>query len=415
MKLRLQNERLRSSEATESDEQKALMMQTSSSQSHNQSANESGDNSSVAQPPPVPRLPLEVPSLGNDIHIQLDVPLREDRERRGSRRHRPNSHSHTHGHTHASSSAAGDTEDTESGEHSSAMSEFRYVFEWLQKSLPYILILCAKLILQHVLGISVGIGLLTTFLYANKSIVNQVFLREKSSKLQCLWLLVFLSSSSILLYYTFLTESLYYSLIFLSPTVEFLQFWDVLWIVGITDFVLKFSFMGFKCLVLLVPSFVMSYKSKGFCYMLLEEFGQYYRSLIPVPVWFRYLIGIREADSFTGWSLGILLALFYLILKLLEVFAQWKTFKKILRVFYKRPQYGVAATKRQCSEADDICPICQVEFTKPIALVCQHIFCEECISLWFNREKTCPLCRTVISDHVYKWKDGATSPHLQVY
>ncbi|XP_069471195.1 E3 ubiquitin-protein ligase RNFT1 isoform X2 [Ambystoma mexicanum] len=404
--------RHRSSETKDSDDQKLLMMQTSSSQNYNQPSNENSDTSSGVQTPSVPRLPLDVPCLGSEVHIQLEVPTREDGERRGSRYQRPNSHTHTHGHAHASST--GDTEDTEPGEHSSAMSEFRCVFQWLQKSLPYILILCAKIILQHILGISVGIGLLTTFLYANKSIVNQVFLREKSSRLQCLWLLVFLGSSSALLYYSFLTEALYYSLIFLNPSVGFLHFWDVLWIVGITDFILKFSFMGFKCLVLLVPSFVMSYKCKGYCYMFLEEFGQYYRILIPIPVWFRYLIGSKELDSVTGWSLGILLALFYLIIKILELFTQWKTFKKIMRVFFARP-YGVPATKRQCSEAEDICPICQVDFTKPIALVCQHIFCEECIALWFNREKTCPLCRTVIADHVYKWKDGATSPHLQVY
>lgn len=47
--------------------------------------------------------------------------------------------------------------------------------------------------------------------------------------------------------------------------------------------------------------------------------------------------------------------------------------------------------------------------------VLQHIFCDECIALWFNREKSCPLCRTVITDKVYKWRDGATSPHLQIY
>lgn len=45
----------------------------------------------------------------------------------------------------------------------------------------------------------------------------------------------------------------------------------------------------------------------------------------------------------------------------------------------------------------------------------QHIFCEECISHWFNQEKTCPLCRTVITDKVHKWKDGATSSYLQIY
>lgn len=111
-------------------------------------------------------------------------------------------------------------------------------------------------------GISLGIGLLTTYMYANKSIVNQVFLKERCSKLQCAWLLLYLTGSSLLLYYTFHSQSLYYSLIFLNPTVDFKNFWDVLWIVGVTDFVLKFLFMGFKCFILLVPSFMMSFKSK---------------------------------------------------------------------------------------------------------------------------------------------------------
>lgn len=52
------------------------------------------------------------------------------------------------------------------------------------------------------------------------------------------------------------------SLIFLNPTLEQLSFWEVLWIVGITDFILKFFFMGLKCLVLLVPSFIVPFKSK---------------------------------------------------------------------------------------------------------------------------------------------------------
>ncbi|ELV11288.1 RING finger and transmembrane domain-containing protein 1 [Tupaia chinensis] len=88
--------------------------------------------------------------------------------------------------------------------------------------------------------------------------------------------------------------------------------------------------------------------------------------------------------------------------------------KSIVNQVFLR-SYGVAASKRQCSDVDDICSICQAEFQKPILLICQHIFCEECITLWFNREKTCPLCRTVISDHIHKWKDGATSSHLQIY
>ncbi|XP_032563243.1 E3 ubiquitin-protein ligase RNFT1 [Chiroxiphia lanceolata] len=340
------------------------------------------------------------------VHIQLGEPRESTSSRQGSQ-----SRSHGHGEAAGPEDPGLDSEDPGG----SSLSELRYLLQWLHKSLPYLLILCVKLLMQHLSGISLGIGLLTTYAYANKSIVNQVFLRERCSKLQCTWLLLYLSGSSLLLYYTFHSQSLYYSLIFLNPTVDFMNFWEVLWIVGVTDFILKFLFMGFKCFILLVPSFIMSFKSKGYWYLLLEELCQYYRMFVPIPVWFRFLIAHGELDSGLGWTLGILLGLLYLILKLLSFFGQLRNFRQVLRIFFTRPHYGVPASKRQCSESDDICPICQADFQKPILLICQHTFCEECISLWFNREKTCPLCRTVISDHVNKWKDGATSMHLQIF
>nr|XP_056721203.1 E3 ubiquitin-protein ligase RNFT1 [Euleptes europaea] len=353
---------------------------------------------------------------GGDVHIQLNSATVEVGENSGSRQHlRSGTHSrsqaHSHGEARGPEDGSGDSEE-QSG---SSLSELRYLLQWLHKSLPYILILSVKLLLQHVIGISLGIGLLTTFMYANKSIVNQVFLRERCSRLHCAGLLLFLTGSSALLYYTFYDQSLHYSLILLSPTVDFTNFWEVLWIVGITDFILKFLFMSFKCIILLLPFLIMSFKAKGYWYMLLEEICQYYRKIVPIPIWFRYLVGLREQESTLGWSLGILLGLLYLILKLLSFFAHLKHFRRVLRVFYSQPSYGVAASKRQCADVDDICAICQAEFQKPVLLVCQHIFCEECIALWFNREKSCPLCRTVISDHINKWKDGATSVQLQVY
>ncbi|NXL93792.1 RNFT1 ligase, partial [Alectura lathami] len=384
--------------------------------SHVHNIQGSGDDSSPSQSAHAARLSGESTCHhSGDVRIQLSSAVGEARENASSRHSRPGSQTRSHGHDH---SEAGGLEDAspDSEEHgSSSLSELRYLLQWLHRSLPYILILCVKLIMQHIIGISLGIGLLTTYMYANKSIVNQVFLRERCSRLQCAWLLVYLTGSSLLLYYTFHSQALYYSLIFLNPTVDSKNFWEVLWIVGVTDFILKFLFMGLKCFVLLVPSFVMSYKSKGYWYMLLEELCQYYRMFVPIPVWFRYLIGYGEPGSVLGWTLGILLGLLYLILKFLSFFGQLRNFRQVLRIFCTRPHYGVMAGKRQCSESDDICSICQAEFQKPILLICQHTFCEECISLWFNREKTCPLCRTVISDHVNKWKDGATSMHLQIF
>ncbi|NXD23352.1 RNFT1 ligase, partial [Spelaeornis formosus] len=354
-------------------------------------------------------------SSSEDVRIQLCSGAGESKENATSRGSRPGSQSRCHGHAHGEAGGQEDGAAELEEQGGSSLSELRYLLQWLHKSLPYLLILCVKLLMQHITGISLGIGLLTTYAYANKSIVNQVFLRERCSKLQCTWLLLYLSGSSLLLYYTFHSQYLYHSLIFLSPTADFMNFWEVLWIVGVTDFILKFLFMGLKCFILLVPSFIMSFKSKGYWYMLLEELCQYYRMFVPIPVWFRYLIAYGELDSAQGWTPGILLGLLYLILKLLSFFGQWRNFRQVLWIFFTRPQYGVPASKRQCSESDDICSICQAEFQKPILLICQHTFCEECISLWFNREKTCPLCRTVISDHVNKWKDGATSMHLQIF
>lgn len=190
-----------------------------------------------------------------------------------SRRCRINSHSHSHSQSHAHTRAQHHSNsepeldppdsDLDSGEPSTSLSELRCLFRWLQKSLPFLIILCAKLVIQHALGelrdkadsitaktdssrslssfsgLAVGVGLFTTFLYVNKSIQTQVFLQvgrehkthmfihltavrvlnhvfvcarpqDRHSKLQCAWLLLFLTSSTLLLYYTFLTETLYY-------------------------------------------------------------------------------------------------------------------------------------------------------------------------------------------------------------
>ncbi|XP_070801198.1 E3 ubiquitin-protein ligase RNFT1 [Pituophis catenifer annectens] len=391
-------------------------MQSTSNVRHT-GLNNGHSHSPTCQGPHATRSPGEESCQhGGDIHIQMTSAVGEPEANAGSRQHlRLGTQSRPHGQT------PGETRSGHSGgsapeeQRDSSFSEFKYLLQWLHRSLPYILILSLKILVQHIIGISLGIGLLTTFMYANKAIVNQVFLRERCSRLQCTWLLLFLMGSSVFIYYTFYSQSLHYSLILLSPMVDFVNFWEVLWIVGITDFVLKFVFMSLKCAVLLLPCFIMSLKSKGYWYMLLEELCQSYCKVVPAPVWFRYLIGFRESDSSIGWSFGILLALLYLILKLLSFFAHLKNLRRVLRIFFTRPSYGVVASKRQRAEADDLCAICQAEFQKPVVLLCQHVFCDDCITLWLNREKTCPLCRTVLSTHVNMWYDGATSAQLQLY
>ena len=65
-------------------------------------------------------------------------------------------------------------------------------------------------------------------------------------------------------------------------------------------------------------------------------------------------------------------------------------------------------------------------------LHCKHIFCEECVATWFDRDTTCPMCRYIITpchaQQHYKpiicrakvsedpsWRDGATSQFIQLF
>ncbi|XP_010774143.1 RING finger and transmembrane domain-containing protein 1-like isoform X1 [Notothenia coriiceps] len=266
MKLRDQNDRPDSRRALKLRYSPAVM-QPNSSEGNGLSLNLQPEPTR----PPAPGAAAASPE-SNEVRVNMTSKPGESGGGASSRRSRVNSHSHTHsqphshnrGPHHSNPEAELDPPDSDldSGEPSSSFSELRCLFRWLQKSLPFLVIICAKLVVQHALGLAVGVGLFTTFLYVNKNIQTQVFLQDRHSKLQCVWLLVFLTSSTLLLYYTFLSETLHYCLIFLSPTIEPLGFWEVLWTVGITNFIIKFLFMGMKCLILLMPSSLVNYKTQ---------------------------------------------------------------------------------------------------------------------------------------------------------
>ncbi|CAH6778830.1 Rnft2 [Phodopus roborovskii] len=313
---------------------------------------------------------------GGDVFIPMPAARDEagGRSTEGSSYHHRQPHHHFHHAAHRGSSllqhVGGDHHrghseegvDEQPGTPAPALSELKAVICWLQKGLPFILILLAKLCFQHKLGIAVCIGMASTFAYANSTLREQVSLKEKRSVLVILWILAFLAGNTLYVLYTFSSQQLYSSLIFLKPNLETLDFFDLLWIVGIADFVLKYITIALKCLIVALPKIILAVKSKSF-----DICGR--------------VGGVRKA----------------------------------LKLLCTSQNYGVRATGQQCTEAGAICAICQAEFRDPMILLCQHVFCEECLCLWLDRERTCPLCRSVAVDTLRCWKDGATSAHLQVY
>uniref|UniRef100_A0A4X2K904 Ring finger protein, transmembrane 2 n=1 Tax=Vombatus ursinus TaxID=29139 RepID=A0A4X2K904_VOMUR len=242
----------------------------------------------------------------------------------------------------------------------------------------------------------------STFAYANSTLREQVSLKEKRSVLVIFWILAFLVGNTLYVLYTFSSQQLYNSLIFLKPNLDSLDFFDLLWIVGIADFMLKYITIALKCLVVALPKIILAVKSKGKFYLVIEELSQLFRSLIPIQLWYKYIMGDDPSNSY---FLGGVLIILYSLCKV-----RWAMGRR-----FPITNYGVRATSQQCAEAGEICAICQAEFREPLVLMCQHVFCEECLCLWFDRERTCPLCRSVAVETLRCWKDGTTSAHFQVY
>lgn len=73
-----------------------------------------------------------------------------------------------------------------------------------------------------------------------------------------------------------------FSLIFLKPNLERLDFFDLMWIVGIADFVLKYLTIALKCLIVALPKIILAVKSKVGASFLLAIRMFIFDNLIPL-------------------------------------------------------------------------------------------------------------------------------------
>ena len=75
-----------------------------------------------------------------------------------------------------------------------------------------------------------------------------------------------------------------------------------------------------------------------------------------------------------------------------------KNFPKQKLFLIKNPfqRYGKSPSHEELKATGGTCPICHDSLSEPTKLHCKHIFCEECVSTWFDREKTCPMCRAQV-------------------
>ncbi|RMX63905.1 hypothetical protein DD238_004772 [Peronospora effusa] len=57
-------------------------------------------------------------------------------------------------------------------------------------------------------------------------------------------------------------------------------------------------------------------------------------------------------------------------------------------------KFGIYVSPDELVEAGSPdCSICYESMKRPVKLACSHMFCEECVTEWFDHERSCPLCR----------------------
>ncbi|KAL3672285.1 hypothetical protein V7S43_002944 [Phytophthora oleae] len=60
-------------------------------------------------------------------------------------------------------------------------------------------------------------------------------------------------------------------------------------------------------------------------------------------------------------------------------------------------EFGVYVSHDELVEAGSPdCSICYETMHQPVKLACSHMFCEECVTEWFDHERSCPLCRASV-------------------
>tara|TARA_B110001452_G_scaffold120100_1_gene99685 strand:- start:217 stop:1266 length:1050 start_codon:yes stop_codon:yes gene_type:complete len=289
---------------------------------------------------------------------------------------------------------------------------------WLEDALPFVLLLLLVFLQQHLLGIVAFCWLSTVLHNANIRMRRQVMLKE-ARELGALVLLALLLVSQVAMVLLLgradaLGQQLLLRAMAGSPAEAELGVFDVLWSVLVCDLMVRYGLMLLKvCLTVLVPPSAFRRLRRSFA--LVEAAGLCYRSLLPMPAWYSWLLRTVQ-----GRLSGSLLAGSYLTFKLAQLVERGRVAASIGRsLLLHQLHFGKYATQEELLEAgDDQCAICQEQMLRPVLLdECSHIFCEECILSWSERaaDATCPLCRAPIASAIGSHTDGSTTLLPQLF
>lgn len=284
---------------------------------------------------------------------------------------------------------------------------------WIEQVLPFSLLLLVVFIRQHLQGFFVTIWIAAVMFKSNDIVRKQTALKgeRKLAVLMCISLVFALHVVGI--YWWYWNDDLLHPLLMLPPKA-IPPFWHAIFVIMVNDTLVRQAAMVVKCVLLMYykNSRGRSYRKQGQMLTLVEYLLLLYRALLPAPVWYRFFLNKEYGSLFSSLMTGL-----YLTFKLTSVVEKVQCFFTALKALSRKEiHYGAYATSEQVNAAGDLCAICQEKMHAPILLRCKHIFCEDCVSEWFERERTCPLCRALVKPaELRSFGDGSTSLFFQLF
>mmetsp|Transcript_10935 Transcript_10935/g.44732 ORF Transcript_10935/g.44732 Transcript_10935/m.44732 type:complete len:309 (+) Transcript_10935:3-929(+) len=190
------------------------------------------------------------------------------------------------------------------------------------------------------------------------------------------------------------------------------DFWDALWLVCLNDVFARFVGIAIKtCVLIGYPD--TSKRKKGLLLSAVEAAVLYYRVCLPAPVWLRFYLQL-QGRLWTPFVATVICV--YAVYKLASAV---RTGYRMLQAFgdYLKGSlpFGSLPSQEELLEAGSECSICRDHMSAPLKLTCGHIFCEDCVTEWFHRKNTCPLCRSVVRTGSGRRSHGDGSTNMMLY
>ncbi|CAK8542189.1 unnamed protein product [Lathyrus sativus] len=291
--------------------------------------------------------------------------------------------------------------------------DIQHAARWIEQVLPFSLLLLVVFIRQHLQGFFVTIWIAAVLFKSNDILRKQTALKGERKMPVLIGISVAFALHVVGVYWWYQNDDLLYPLVMLPPK-EIPPFWHAIFIIMVNDTLARQAAMIFKCILLMYykNSRGRNYRKQGQMLTLVEYLLLLYRALLPTPVWYRFFLNKEYGSLFSSLMTGL-----YLTFKLTSVVEKVQSFFAAVKALSRKEvHYGAHATSEQVVAAGDLCAICQEKMHAPILLRCKHIFCEDCVSEWFERERTCPLCRALVKPaDLRSFGDGSTSLFFQLF